>query len=119
MAAVYEAHKNLLCKGNSDNYCPLCAGSGGGRLTLRQINAEEALYVCENPACYYPVGYEITLVRKQVPALLGEQGDKKRKGNVSKKEAHTTNSKDHLNLDPTLVWINMIYIIYIPDIAMV
>ena len=60
------------------NPCPVCsrsdigASANGGTLILRQINATEAIYVCDNPECVYPVGEEITVVRSLVPELMSD-----------------------------------------------
>lgn len=38
--------------------CPLCKDSGRfSELIPRQINADEAVYVCDNLNCPYPVGF--------------------------------------------------------------
>lgn len=91
MATVCAAQKNLGSKEISDKFCPVCDGSGGMILTLRQINAEEAVYVCENPACCYPVGYDAQLVRRPILALLDGAGDKKETANPSGKEPDKIN----------------------------
>lgn len=66
---------------NEADPCPLCgrpdAGArgsdgGGGTLILRQINATEAIYVCDNPECTYPVGEEVAVVERPVPELLSD-----------------------------------------------
>lgn len=48
--------------------CPVCSRSG--TLILRQINATEAMYVCDNPECFYPVGEEITIIKRAIPELM-------------------------------------------------
>lgn len=76
--------------GGSEKLCPVCGelGSGQSSLMLRQINAEEAIYVCENPACCYPVGYDVKSVKRPIPTLLG---DKQETANTSGKKTGTIN----------------------------
>ena len=51
--------------------CPVCNRSGRTTsLSLRQVNATEAIYVCNDPDCLYPVGEEITVITRTVPELL-------------------------------------------------
>jgi hypothetical protein len=60
----------------SSKACPVCNGSGhttAGTLSLRQINATEAIYVCNNPECFYPVGGEVITVKRDVPELMSGQ----------------------------------------------
>ena len=54
----------------ADVACPLCCEVGRpGTLVLRQINAEEAVYVCNNSQCPYPVGISDSTVLNPVPEL--------------------------------------------------
>lgn len=56
--------------------CPLCGSgptsSGKGTLTLKQINFSEAIYVCGNEKCHYPVGEdpEPLIVKRDISELL-------------------------------------------------
>lgn len=52
--------------------CPVCIRSGHptSTLILRQVNATEAIYVCDHPECCYPVGEEMMAVRRIVPELV-------------------------------------------------
>ena len=93
MAEVCAAQKDPECKETSDKCCPVCAGCGRRSLILRQINAEEAIYVCENPACSYPVGYDATFIRRPILALLGGLGEKQGATNPSGKETDIINGK--------------------------
>lgn len=58
--------------GSKQSPCPVCGGSGNGILILRQINATEALYVCNNPECFYPVGDEVTIIKRAIPELMSD-----------------------------------------------
>ena len=59
--------------------CPVCgvgaAKSCNSTLTLRQINFSEAIYVCSNEECYYPVGEEVEplIVKRDISQLLSEE----------------------------------------------
>ena len=54
----------------ADVACPVCCEVGRpGTLVLRQINAEEAVYVCNNSQCPYPVGTSDSTVLNPVPEL--------------------------------------------------
>ncbi len=59
-------------KSKNENWCTACS-EGLWKLVLRQINAEEAVYVCENPDCTYPVGYEVDFIKRPVPGLSGKK----------------------------------------------
>lgn len=65
--AVVSASGTLISKP-----CPVCTRSGRTTtsLSLRQVNATEAIYVCNDPDCLYPVGEEITVITRTVPELL-------------------------------------------------
>lgn len=56
-------------------WCPICNKSNVGQrsLVLRQINMEEAVYVCENPDCCYPVGFQVDCIKRSVPTLIEKQ----------------------------------------------
>ncbi len=61
-------------------FCPLCSvpgsSQGSSPLSLRQINANEAIYVCNNQECLYPVGEAVEIIQNKVPELLdGETQD--------------------------------------------
>jgi hypothetical protein len=49
---------------------------------LRQINAEEALYVCNNGNCPYPVGLSDQLVQNPVPELKPNADQPKENGKL-------------------------------------
>ena len=59
--------------------CPVCgvgpAKSCNSTLTLRQINFSEAIYVCSNEECCYPVGEEVEplIVKRDISQLLSEE----------------------------------------------
>lgn len=62
--------------------CPLCSvatsssnTTSSSILTLRQINFSEAIYVCSNPECVYPVGDELVVVKRDVSQLLQASHD--------------------------------------------
>jgi len=57
------------------NFCPVCSKTSATQwtLVLRQINEEEAVYVCENPDCCYPVGYDIEFIKRPEPVLTDDQ----------------------------------------------
>lgn len=104
MAAVSAAQKDL---GSNDKWCPVCGGPDSGQrsLILRQINAEEAVYVCENSACCYPVGYDVKVVRRPMPELLGKPKDTEGTTNQSghsRKEIDNTNGNSKSNVLQTL-----------------
>ena len=51
--------------------CPLCKDLGrSGELLLRQLNTKEALYVCNNSRCPYPVGISTETISRPVRELL-------------------------------------------------
>ena len=51
--------------------CPLCKDLGrSGELFLRQLNTKEALYVCNNSRCPYPVGISTETISRPVRELL-------------------------------------------------
>lgn len=63
------------CNKAESKVCPLCRAGGSESntscsLTLRQINATEAIYVCNNPDCDYPVGEEVVVIKRVIPELL-------------------------------------------------
>lgn len=65
----------VLQDSNTIKSCPVCNRSGhttngNGVLILRQINATEAIYVCNNTECFYPVGEEVAIIKRTVPELL-------------------------------------------------
>ena len=63
--------------------CPLCSEVGrSGTLVLRQINAEEAIYVCNNGQCPYPVGLSDQLVQNPVPELQPNADQSKENGKL-------------------------------------
>lgn len=54
----------------ADVACPVCSEVGRtGALVLRQINAEEGIYVCNNSQCPYPVGISDNTIQISVPEL--------------------------------------------------
>ena len=57
-------------------FCPVCSKTNAAQwtLVLRQINEEEAVYVCENPDCCYPVGYDVEFIKRPEPVLTDDQG---------------------------------------------
>ena len=67
----------------ADVVCPLCSEVGrSGTLVLRQINAEEAVYVCNNSQCPYPVGLSDQLVQNPVPELQPSADQSKENGKL-------------------------------------
>ena len=76
---------------SNKKWCPICSksGNGHGNLVLRQINAEEAVFVCENPDCCYPVGFEVNFIKRPVAALNEKQGEV---DSTNLKEVDSTNS---------------------------
>ena len=67
----------------ADVVCPLCSEVGrSGTLVLRQINAEEAVYVCNNSQCPYPVGLSDQLVQNLVPELQPNADQSKENGKL-------------------------------------
>ena len=61
--------------------CPLCSEVGrSGTLVLRQINAREAVYVCNNSQCPYPVGLSDQIVQNPVPELQPNADQPKENG---------------------------------------
>ena len=62
MATVHQRNN-----ATENKVCPVsnCCSS----LILKQINADEAVYVCSNPECFYPVGEEVEIVSRKVPEL--------------------------------------------------
>lgn len=61
----------------SIDICPLCEELGRtGKLSLKQINALEALYVCNNSKCPYPVGMSAETVHRPVKELLDPSEEK-------------------------------------------
>jgi len=74
MAAFLAGHTKTEVR-----LCPLCGVNDEGKevgdrgtLSLRQINSKEAIYVCNNPNCIYPVGEEVVVVERIVPELLSD-----------------------------------------------
>lgn len=59
--------------------CPLCSSTGHAdpscTLTLKQVNATEAIYVCNNSECTYPVGEEVIIVKRTISELLSDSQD--------------------------------------------
>ena len=50
--------------------CPVCCEFGRtGTHVLRQINAEEAVYVCNHSQCPFPVGVSDQVIQNPVPEL--------------------------------------------------
>ena len=68
-----------------DKVCPLCNANGSeqnGILTLRQINAKEAIYVCENPNCIYPVGEEVKIIHRVLELSNNDMHDGAKKQGI-------------------------------------
>lgn len=65
----------------AETLCPLCCEVGrSGTLVLRQINAEEAIYVCNNSQCPYPVGLSDQIIQNPVPELQPNADQPKENG---------------------------------------
>ena len=65
--------------------CPLCTEVGrSGTLLLRQINANEAVYVCNNSQCPYPVSLSDQIVQNSVPELQPNADQPKENGIILK-----------------------------------
>lgn len=63
----------MATQGKSKALCPLCIANGRfSNLSLRQINAKEAIFVCGNSECSYPIGEEVKTVQRIIPELLNE-----------------------------------------------
>ncbi len=79
--------------------CPLCRGNNRqGELRLRQINAQEAVYVCTNSHCPYPVGFNSATVHRPVREMTQQ---------VPKIKEHVeinavSNEQNTLNVDTEL-----------------
>ena len=59
--------------GYESRVCPVCSKDSSkpcNTLILRQINDSEAIYVCSNPDCYYPVGQEVTVVERTIKEMV-------------------------------------------------
>lgn len=59
--------------GRDSTVCPVCRSNGSepcDTLVLRQISATEAIYVCSNPTCVYPVGHEAVFVKRTVEEMM-------------------------------------------------
>ena len=59
--------------GGESRVCPVCSTGKSGpssTLILRQINATEAIYVCSNPNCVYPVGQEVVTVERTLREMM-------------------------------------------------
>ena len=59
--------------GYESRVCPLCSKNSSDHsstLTLRQINDSEAIYVCSNPDCHYPVGQEVVTVERKIKEMM-------------------------------------------------
>lgn len=59
--------------GCESRVCPLCSKGRSDpvkTLTLRQINDSEAIYVCSNPDCVYPVGQEVTIIERKIKEMM-------------------------------------------------
>lgn len=53
--------------------CPVCSELGrSGILQLRNINDSEAIYVCNNTECPFPVGLSDKIAENVIPSLLPE-----------------------------------------------
>ena len=55
--------------------CPLCSTEHADTsctLILKQVNATEAIYVCSNSECTYPVGEEVIVVKRTIMELLSD-----------------------------------------------
>ena len=69
----------------TDVVCPACCEVGrSGTLTLRQINADEAVYVCENSQCPYPVGQNDLVVHNPVPELQPNAENQQENGKLAR-----------------------------------
>lgn len=64
-------------KKSEADICPLCEELGRtSELFLKQINAMESLYVCNNSKCPYPVGVSTETVYRPVKELLDQSEEK-------------------------------------------
>ncbi len=65
--------------GCENRVCPVCSSSSSGppsnTLILRQINDTEAIYVCSNPDCVYPVGQEVITVERTIREMMPDFQD--------------------------------------------
>lgn len=50
-------------------YCPVCQSN---QLVLHQINLEEAVYLCQDQDCTYPIGCEWVLVKRKLEEIYSE-----------------------------------------------
>ena len=57
-----------------EDNCPVCSEfERTGKLILRNINAEEAIYVCSNSQCPYPIGLSDQVTTNLIPELQPER----------------------------------------------
>lgn len=75
--------------------CPLCTEVGrSGTLVLRQINANEAIYVCNNSQCPYPVSLSDQIVQNPVPELQPNADQPKENGIILKSKGFSASCRN-------------------------
>ena len=73
-------NKNFM----AEEVCPACCEVGRtGTLVLRQINAKEAIYVCNDSLCPYPVGLSDKIVENPVPELQPDADQPEKNGTLN------------------------------------